>query len=220
MKKKIEFLIGIKLEPNSPGYKNLVQSKQVMYENIFRGHKFFYYKETVGNESELIQKLIGLINLINVKNIAGKIGLRIYAFDYHTFPFLYDLEKKDPALYNKLDVGFTQFKDYLKIRTELILEDNFTAIYGSPSGFYSQELVLNYAERSKNFISYLESTTGNQQESINDVKANDKALFRFMIDNEASFFGICKKHGVDVKGYVPELVDRIANVALEANHRM
>lgn len=229
---KEEFIIGVTTIVDSCKMKfNHDILGDIFYQNEFDILKDRYF-EVFAKADQLKDIFFEGIISENTGEVLYNSAITIYAKNYYLKPLYnksgkaivsngviprFDIEE----LMNNVDISDTKpyesspFEDLnkkLKIR--------FVDIIGSTAGLYFFCSKFDLTTRSKNYLTFLIKNCNNIQKSINYVKTNDNALFRFMIDKEDSFVKICLKHGVDLEDYVSDDVRRIANVAINVNHRM
>ena len=203
----------------------------IFYQNEFDILKDRYF-EVFAKADQLKDIFFEGIISENTGEVLYNSAITIYAKNYYLNPLYnksgkaivsngviprFDIEE----LMNNVDISDTKpyesspFEDLNKK-----LKISFVDIIGSTAGLYFFCSKLDLTTRSKNYLTFLIKNCNSIQKSINYVKTNDNALFRFMIDKEDSFVKICLKHGVDLEDYVSDDVRRIANVAINVNHRM
>ena len=223
MKNDMEYVIGVEEFNTNRNSKVIKSNLDQLYRIDPDNRRYTYLKGScqANTQSNIVKEILKeLIYIYNSYNGNAFLNFKIYAIGLPNLFCLNELRRRINDLFMYyLEEYRTTFR-ISSFDTEVLLKSSFASIIGSGEGLYSKATVISNESRSKNYLDYLNNHCLDKVESLMNVKKNDNALFVFMLNNEASFFEICKKHSVCVKDYVSAPVERMADIALEGNHRL
>lgn len=220
MNNNIEYVIGVEEFNTNRNSKVIKSNLDQLYRIDPDNRRYTYFNGScqANNRANFVKDLIKeLQQIYDGYNGIDPLSLKVYAIGLPLLSHLTELEHKtrDPSAWlnpiSKLSYRI------LSIQTEVLLKNNFAAILGSGKGLYSKATVIGNESRSKNYVDYLNNHCLDKESSLMYVKENDNDFIEYMA-KKGNLTKICVKENIDIG--LSDDVKRIANVAINVNHRL
>lgn len=215
-----DFLLAIGVEDKSSKEINILDGESgLFYTSVFneyftgKDYKSIYLKFTAFDEAEIKEMLF---NFFKEYRIDNNEEVRIY-----NKYFIYGSDGFHRS------VNYT--KDDIKLFRNNRIKTNYFDIIGSSNGFYippynpsgettqSEDNSDTFKTKIDNTVKYLINDSPNIEDDLDYISSNSITMFDSIIEHEDMVKEIVKRNISDL---ISEDVNRIANVALEDNHRM